>query len=288
MWQCVTLTVQNGRQSSSDGEDDVLSADSMASQLPLDTGSASNASNSTTTLSDLQPGQFELCYYPSSFLLPSEVLPAFTASDRVMDVIVLDSAQHPMSRGMAIHEYSRMRQSMLLSLEDGLSSPASLPSGSVDPQQAAEVDGSAGSIRSVFKQLSLTSTPQPTSALLRAVSDTCVSPSVGLFELRRRALFWSSQTFPRRADRWVFEEPRVKQEKRTQHRLQLAREATRALAALLGLDYADVVDDISIPFQDCAKDQAHVDWPVLDAVFAAVYDVLQQKLACSCSVAYEH
>ena len=276
----MTLAVQNRRNlSMNESEDDVHAIGSMATSLPL--GSESNSSN---TESSLQAGQFELCYYPSSFLLPSEVLPAFTASNRVLDAVILDSAQHPLSSGMSVSNYSAMMWSVVDSVVTGLDSALQQNGTQATPPTAAGALSSVGSVRSLLAQLSLNTTQQPTPATQRLLRELRLAPSPGLIELRRRALFWSSQTYPRRTDSWIFGWSRL--EKRTQHRLQLARETVRALTALLGIDYADVVEDISIPFQDCASDQAHVDWPVVDQVFAAVYDALQRKLACNCSAAH--
>ena len=107
------------------------------------------------------------------------------------------------------------------------------------------------------------------------MADITRSPSLGLAELRRRSLWWSSQTFPRRND--FTSTP----EKRTEVRLQMAREVLRAVTALLGLDFVDVTEPISLPFQDCASDRSHIDWPAVDELFVQFYDALQQKLQCS-------
>ena len=262
------LTVPDqSKKVSADADDIVGAGDSMALSLPLSGDSVGEVA------SQLSAHQFELCYYPTKTLEVSHVLPAYTAADRVMDVVILDTAQHPLSNGRSIPEYSAMLQTTLRALELNLTTALT---GIVDPRSSVEhilqlaVNIARGSER-----------PTPSTVqTLNEIRQT--NPSVGLTALRNRTVFWSTQSFPRRTDPWIWQSDQRHTEKRTQHNLQLAREVVRGLTVMLDIEYVDVTEDISVPWQDCAADSAHVDWVVVDEVFAALYDVLQQRLGCDC------
>ena len=291
-WQCVTLRVdlaRNGSTANYIGTEDV----SMARDLPIQEVVESNVTAA------LEEGQFELCHFPSAWLEPIELTPAFFDDGRTFDLVVLDTAQHPLSNGITIADFGEMvltrigqieaaLTSELLALDaaiptnDTTSSPVPLPHPTQNGAQllTTALWNATSALWNISDEAAAAAPFTHLSnatALTDAVEELSRFPSPGLAELRRRSLWWSSQTFPRRND-WT-ELP----EKRTEVRLQMTREIVRAVTALLGLDYADVVEPVSLPFQDCAADRAHLDWPQVDEAFVQFYDALQQKLHCSSS-----
>ena len=286
-WQCVTLKVDlthNGSKSDPGVHDQSMA---MAYFLPV---VEEVDGNQTVALGE---GEFELCHYPSSMLDPDEVSPAFFDQGRAFDVIVLDTAHHPLSYGITIPDYGEMLISRIGKLEalltDGLlnqmADQGELNGTALSPHltqnSTQRLATALWDVTSPLWNLSredvtgLPFTEVFNATLLTDTVDAIARfPSLGLAELRRRSLWWSSQSFPRRND--FTGDP----EKRTEVRLQMAREVMRAVTALLGLDYVDVVEPISLPFQDCASDRAHIDSPAVDEVFVQFYDALQQKLQC--------
>ena len=279
-WQCVVLRVdltRNGSTANNVGTED----QSMARDLPV--------SEEVEGVAPLEDGQFELCHYPSSMLDPLDVAPAFFDDGRTFDVVVLDTAQHPLQYGITLPDYCELVLGRLHAIEAlltaGLLAQTPLP-----PDSPAHLTRNATLrlVAALWQATSASWDASPESAgalplthvpdaglLTAAVEDIARQPSLGLAELRRRSLWWSSQTFPRRND-WTSDP-----EKRTELRLQLTREVLRAVTALLGLDYVDAVEPISVPFEDCASDRSHIDWPAVDELFVQFYDALQQKLQCS-------
>ena len=277
-WQCITLTVSTSTTEGDEARD--LESLRLVTGLPNDGGGVFSA---------LGERQFELCYFPSAYLPPSEVLPAFLDDTRHFDLIIVDSGHHPLSHGMDVPQFYTLLTETLQEIETQLTTAAlhtinatsPPPSGTSSAQLLSSAIAEAATLLNGSN--SLRGAELNVGPLRTALATLATSPSLGLQEMRRRLLWWSSQEFPRRNDAGAFI-PAVAKEKRTHHLLQLTREVTRAITALLGMDYADVVESVSVPFQDCASDNAHVDWPVVDHVFVHLYDAIQQKLNCSCAL----
>ena len=264
-WQCIALTVLVANLTNPAGQDDTRNVGGFIAGLPV---SESTVSSDTS----LGQSQFELCYYPSSFLEHTEVLAALDNTSHHFDVVILDTAHWPLAYGMDLPEYALHMRHLFEAVEETINL-AHQPTQPVTRQTWQMFEALSSMLNSSFSPESL----EAYSSILQNLSS---SPSAGLANMRSQMLWWSTQSFPRNG-RSNWNKP---EEKRTQARLQLYREVVRAVTGLLAIDYVDITEDISVPFQDCASDVGHVDWPVVDEVFVQIYAAIQQKLDCHCQL----